>query len=66
MFACVVDQQGGIVVYTNLSKPSLYPWGRLVDYMVESSCDGWVTDLERRPVSIRAALLDKGCFEAID
>ena len=56
MFARVVDQQGGIVVYTNLSKPSLYPWGRLVDYMVESSCDGWVTDLERRPVSTRAAL----------
>jgi NAD-dependent histone deacetylase SIR2 len=49
MFAREVRKKRGIVVYTNLSQPS-HSWGRLVDYVIEDSCDTWVKDLETRSI----------------
>ncbi len=47
-FAKAVHNKGGKVVFINFTKPPDSVWSDIIDYWVESDCDAWVGDLQKR------------------
>ena len=47
-FAKAVHNKGGKVVFINFTKPPDSVWSDIIDYWIESDCDAWVGDLQKR------------------
>lgn len=43
-----VHERSGIVIFINLSNIAKHSWSGIIDYHIESDCDFWVTDLQKR------------------
>ncbi|KAH8882965.1 DHS-like NAD/FAD-binding domain-containing protein [Thozetella sp. PMI_491] len=47
-FAKSVHNKGGKVVFINFTKPAESVWADIIDYWIQSDCDFWVGDLQKR------------------